>query len=63
MPNYHFSLYHYALMLSDNDREDDAIKALTDLLTTKNIDDQTHEEALALLEVLGGDTSGFEYLY
>ena len=63
MPNYHFSRYRYALMLNDNDRKDDAIKVLTDLLTTKDIDDQTHEEALALLEVLGGDTSGFEYLY
>lgn len=63
LPKFHFGRYRYALMLSDNDREDDAIKALTDLLSLKDIDDQSHEEALTLLEVLGGDTSEFEYLY
>lgn len=63
IPKFHLSRYRYALMLSDNNREDDAIKFLTDLLSTRDIDDQTHEQALTLLEVLGGDTSDFEYRY
>ena len=62
MPKLYFSRYRFALMLSDNDREVDAIKVLTDLLNIKDIDDQTHEDALYLLETLGGDTSEFEYL-
>jgi len=62
MPELYFSRYRFALMLSDNDREDDAIKVLTDLLKMKDIDDQTHEDALYLLSALGEDTSDFEYL-
>jgi len=57
MPNFHLSRFRYALMLSVNDREDDAMKVLRDLLSMKDIDAQTHKEALAFLEALGGDTS------
>lgn len=61
IPKFHFGRYRYALMLSKNGREDDAIKVLTELLNIKEIDYQTHEQALSLLEILGGDTSGFEH--
>ncbi|MDP4160501.1 MAG: SEC-C metal-binding domain-containing protein [Bacillota bacterium] len=57
MPDYYFYRYRYALMLSVNDRDDDAIKVLTDLITIKEIDERTHREAFALLEILGVDTS------
>jgi len=62
IPNFHLSRYRYALMLSINNREDDAIKFLTNLLSTKDVDGPTHEQSLTLLEVLGGDTSGFAHL-
>ncbi|HWQ42863.1 MAG TPA: SEC-C domain-containing protein [Desulfosporosinus sp.] len=57
MPKFHLSRYRYALMLSINDREDDAMKVLRDLLSMTDIDDKTHKEALAILKALGGDTS------
>ena len=63
IPKYYFGRYRYALMLSKNDREDKAIQFLTDLLNMKGSDYQTHEQALSLLEVLGGDISGFEHRY
>ncbi|MDR3583867.1 MAG: SEC-C metal-binding domain-containing protein [Desulfosporosinus sp.] len=62
LPTFYLSRYRYALMLSNNGREDDAIKVLTDLLTMKNFDNPTHEAALTLLGILGGDTSDFEFL-
>ncbi|MDR3541562.1 MAG: DUF1841 family protein [Desulfosporosinus sp.] len=62
MPEFYHGRYRYALMLSNNNREDDAIRFLTDLLTKKDYDNPTHEAALTLLEVLGGDTSNFEFL-
>ena len=63
IPKYYFGRYRYALMLSNNDREDEAIKFLTDLLKMAETDYQTHEQALSLLEVLGEDISGFEHRY
>jgi uncharacterized protein YecA (UPF0149 family) len=63
IPKFYFGRYRYALMLSNNGREDDAIKFLTELLNMKEIDYQTHEQALPLLEVLGGETSDFEHWY
>ncbi|SPF46396.1 SEC-C motif domain protein [Candidatus Desulfosporosinus infrequens] len=63
IPKFYFGRYRYALMLSINGREDDAIKYLTDLLNIKEIDYQTHEQAYTLLEYLGGDTSSFKHRY
>ena len=63
IPKFYFGRYRYALMLSNNSREDDAIKVLTNLLSMKDIGYQTHEQSLSLLGVLGEDTSDFEHLY
>ena len=60
LPNFFFGRFRYALMLSEHGRENDAKKVLTDLLSNP-IDEETHEEAITLLEDLGGDTSEFEY--
>lgn len=63
IPKFNFGRYRYALMLSSNNREDDAIKVLTNIVTMKDTDYQTHEQSLSLLEVLGVDISDFEHLY
>jgi len=63
MPNNYHSRYRFALMLSRHDRYADAIKVLTDLLKMKDIDDQTQEDALFLLETLGEDTTDFNPLF
>jgi hypothetical protein len=63
IPDFYFARYRYALMLSEHKRENDAKKFLTDLLSNYSIDEETHEEAMALLEDLGEDTTEFEYLF
>lgn len=63
LPDFHFGRFRYALMLSEHKRENDAKKFLTDLLSNYSIDEETHEEAMALLEDLGEDTTEFEYLF
>ena len=63
IPKFHFGHYRYALMLSNNSREVDAIKVLTNLLIMKDIGYQAHEQSLSLLGVLGEDTSDFKHLY
>jgi hypothetical protein len=63
IPKFYFGRYRYALMLSNNNRETEAIQLLTDLLNLKGTDYQTHEQAFSLLEVLGGETSDFKHRY
>ncbi|MDA8228092.1 MAG: SEC-C metal-binding domain-containing protein [Desulfitobacterium hafniense] len=64
-PDFYFGRFRYALMLSEYDREDDAKKVLIDLLSTHthHLDQETHDEAIALLDDLGEDTTPFEYLF
>lgn len=61
LPDFHFGHFRYALMLSEHEREEDAKKILTNLLANHRVDDETHEEAIALLEDLGEDTTEIEF--
>ncbi|MHB8072257.1 SEC-C domain-containing protein [Desulfosporosinus fructosivorans] len=63
LPDFHFGRFRYALMLSEHKRESDAKKFLIDLLTNYRIDAETYEEAMALLEDLGEDTTEFDDLF
>lgn len=63
VPDFHLGRFRYALMLSEHHRKDDAKKLLRDLLSDDSIDDDTHEEAMALLENLGEDTTEFGYSF
>ena len=62
-PEFHLGRFRYALMLSEYNRDNDAKKFLRDLLSNYRIDDETHGEAMALLEDLGEDTTDFQYLF
>jgi len=61
LPDFHLGRFRYALMLSEHNRKDDAKKLLRDLLSNDRVDDDTHEEAMALFEDLGEDTTEFRY--
>lgn len=63
IPKFYFGRFRYALMLSKNGREAEAIEILTDLLKISETDYQTHEQSLDLLKILGGDTSNFKHRY
>jgi|GEM_PF-876375 len=62
-PEFHYGRFRYVLMLSEHQRENDAKKSLTDLLSNYTLDDETHEAAISLLQDLGEDTTEFEYLF
>jgi len=59
-PEFHYGRFRYVLMLSEHQRDNDAKKSLTDLLSDQSIDKETHEAAISLLKDFGEDTSGFE---
>jgi len=63
LPSFHFARFRYASMLTEYNRANDAKSFLRDLLTNYRIDDETLEEALALLKQLGEDTTEFQYLF
>jgi len=62
LPEFHYGRFRYVLMLSEHQRENDAKKSLTDLLSDHNIDKETHEAAISLLKDFGEDTTEFEEL-